>query len=507
MPKTISFHCGSTWSRGHNVRDERYTSKQKHIDPTLSANNMTIFDTPIRQAYRDIFGTALEEYNAKQHRSDRHIDDYYLKIKQDKRKHAVYECIVQIGDKDDTGNAAEQEKAVLLDYAEQWEKNNPRLKLVGAYIHADEPNGTVHMHVDFIPVAECSRGMRLQNSLVKALEQQGYAGTKATDTAQMRWQQAQRETLERLCRSRGISAQANQGLTHKHLSVQEYQREKDKQSVKVKQDMRKQLIAAQNEAQAILSRSERRGNEIIRQKQETSQRAAQSVLEGAEQQAEEIISKAKKSVDSEGYIIDPNWKHIRRKERVENKLFQRQEVEYVEVPEPYLEKLVNAANFCSGIKKSYSETEQRYSQALAELRELRPKAAECDEHITRLKDLQEYLTPDEYRLFEEWRNLDKRTPYFFNSERIKSLRNYDFSDDEIHKALKKQNVVFRKTSPKNPKSSVIFAIPEKNHESVINKLVSSILQERHESELAQQQNRLLNNAAVRHKSTGRGMGM
>ncbi|MBQ3885666.1 MAG: plasmid recombination protein, partial [Ruminococcus sp.] len=145
MPKTISFHNGAAWSRGHNIRDERYTDKQKHIDKTLTEQNVTVRDEPVRQAYAEIFGQAVDEYNAKQKRSDRRITDYYDKIKQDKRKHPVYECIVQIGDRSDTGNTAEQEKQALIRFAEEWDKRNPNLHLVGAYIHCDEPDGTVHM--------------------------------------------------------------------------------------------------------------------------------------------------------------------------------------------------------------------------------------------------------------------------------------------------------------------------------------------------------------------------
>ena len=44
MPKTISFHNGTTWSRGHNIRDERYTDKQEHIDKALSDQNVTVRD-------------------------------------------------------------------------------------------------------------------------------------------------------------------------------------------------------------------------------------------------------------------------------------------------------------------------------------------------------------------------------------------------------------------------------------------------------------------------------
>lgn len=157
MPKTISFHNGTTWSRGHNIRDERYVNNQEHIDLSLTEHNLILRDVPVRQAYEDIFGEAVKEYNSRQKRADRRIDNYYNKIKADKRKHLVYECIVQIGDKGDTGNTAENEKETLKRFAEDWDGRNPNLNLIGAYIHADESDRTVHMHLDYIPVARCTR--------------------------------------------------------------------------------------------------------------------------------------------------------------------------------------------------------------------------------------------------------------------------------------------------------------------------------------------------------------
>lgn len=238
-PKTITFHAGTQYSRGHNIRDERYTDEQKHIDKSLSINNEVICDEPVREAYQRIFGAAVQEYNEKQRRADRRIDDYYVKVRDSKVLHPVYEVLVQIGDKDDTGNAATEEKAVLREFAQTWDERNPHLRMIGAYIHADEPNGTVHMHLDYIPVADCTgkRGMRLQNSYVAALGQQGFVATKASETAQMMWEDAQRECLEEMCRQHGISAQANQGLTHTHLSVKEYQRAKDRQSEQIKGEL------------------------------------------------------------------------------------------------------------------------------------------------------------------------------------------------------------------------------------------------------------------------------
>ena len=240
MPKTISFHNGTAWSRGHNIRDERYTDKQEHIDKALTEQNVTVRDVPVRQAYAEIFGQSVEEYNAKQKRADRRITDYYDKIKHDKRKHPVYECIVQIGDRSDTGNSAELEKQALIRFAEEWEKRNPNLRLIGAYIHCDEPDGTVHMHLDYIPVAECTRGMKLQNSLDRALQQQGFQSENIHQTAQISWQDSEREALCVICRELGIDAQRNQGIGHgrKYLTTQEYRRAKAEQQAQIEDELK-----------------------------------------------------------------------------------------------------------------------------------------------------------------------------------------------------------------------------------------------------------------------------
>lgn len=240
MPKTISFHNGTVWSRGHNIRDERYVGKQEHIDKTLTEQNVTIRDVPVRQAYTEIFGKAVEEYNAKQKRSDRRIMDYYDKIKHDKRKHPVYECIVQIGDRFDTGHIAKLEKQALQRFAEEWDKRNPNLRLIGAYIHCDESDGTVHMHVDYIPVAECTRGMKLQNSLDRALQQQGFLSTNIHQTAQIAWQDSEREALCIICRDLGIDVQRNQGIGQgrKSLTPQEYKRAKEKQKTQIENELK-----------------------------------------------------------------------------------------------------------------------------------------------------------------------------------------------------------------------------------------------------------------------------
>lgn len=259
MPKTISFHNGTVWSRGHNIRDKRYVSNQEHIDPTLSNQNIILCDVPVRQAYEDIFGKAVKEYNSLQKRADRRIDDYYNKIKFDKRKHPVYECIVQIGDRNDTGNTAEPEKEALKRFVETWNERNPNLHLIGAYIHADEPDGTVHMHLDYIPVAECNRGMYIQNSLDRALQQQGFKSENIHQTAQISWQEREREVLASICRDLNIDAQHSQGIGkgREYLTPQEYKRAKRQQQEQIEEELqplKKAVADAQKNLESLEGR-------------------------------------------------------------------------------------------------------------------------------------------------------------------------------------------------------------------------------------------------------------
>lgn len=140
----------------------------------------------------------------------------------------------------DTGHIAKLEKQALQRFAEEWDKRNPNLRLIGAYIHCDESDGTVHMHVDYIPVAECTRGMKLQNSLDRALQQQGFLSTNIHQTAQIAWQDSEREALCIICRDLGIDVQRNQGIGQgrKSLTPQEYKRAKEKQKTQIENELK-----------------------------------------------------------------------------------------------------------------------------------------------------------------------------------------------------------------------------------------------------------------------------
>ncbi len=207
MAKTISTHNGSAAHRDHNIRNKKATRSQSHIDPDREQQNEILHDEPPREAYRRIFGAAIERYNAKQSREDRKIKDYYTQIQKDAKKHPVYEMIVQIGDRNDTGIDAPVERECLKEFYAGWAARNPNLECIGAYIHADETAGTLHMHLDYVPVAHgYRRGMDTQTGLVKALGEMGFEKDQH-ETAQIQWQRRENDTLEQICISHGIQIQ------------------------------------------------------------------------------------------------------------------------------------------------------------------------------------------------------------------------------------------------------------------------------------------------------------
>lgn len=257
MAKTISTHNGSVANREHNIRAEYVARKEPHIDLSLSKYNEIILDIKPQDAYENIFGSAVAEYNEKQKtkgHSERCINNYYQKIKKDKKKHPVYEMIVQIGDRTDTGINAPAEKECIKEFIDDWKQRNPNLELIGAYIHTDETQGTLHAHLDYIPVAyNCNRGLTTQNALVKALEQQGFVGSSAKETAQIAWQRRENATLEQICIAHGIEIK-HPNESKKHLPTEEYKLQQISNELKQKEKILKDLegkILSQKELNAI----------------------------------------------------------------------------------------------------------------------------------------------------------------------------------------------------------------------------------------------------------------
>lgn len=221
---TISTHNGSTVAYDHNIRNRAVTDKEKHID--RDGYYAIWRDVQPETAYGILFDEAIEAYNAQQTRSDRQIRNYYRHIKQDAKKHPVYEMIATVGSKADPVDPT-MGREILLKFAQGWADRNPHLCLIGAYYHADE-DGAPHVHLDYIPWADgYTRGPERQTGLVKALGQQGLT-KRGRETAQIQWEKQENKALETICREYGLEIEhpmADKGVKHLETAAYKAQQE------------------------------------------------------------------------------------------------------------------------------------------------------------------------------------------------------------------------------------------------------------------------------------------
>ena len=143
----------------HNLRDY---DNQKELITTIYGTDNIVND--VKQLYLDEFEEARKEYNNKQTRNDRKIDNYYKKVCESQNDIAC-EIIIELGDMDFWQDKDDEYRFKMIDvYNEQIQdlsKILPTFKIANATIHFDETSP--HMHVIGVPVIEnCKRGMKKQ---------------------------------------------------------------------------------------------------------------------------------------------------------------------------------------------------------------------------------------------------------------------------------------------------------------------------------------------------------
>ena len=193
-----SMHIGrNKVSVKHNNRsfDFKKWNKDGHIDRGKTSENITLIERPLRKVFEEQFGSAIEEFNKKQSKHPDRITSvgkYYNEHKKEQ-----VEMIVQFGSEGDRPLSDEQYIELYKNYVEKFQRDNPNLVVFGAYIHMDET--TPHLHLDYIPVADMSRGMTKKASMEGALGNMGYKRAKDqkyNDTPWKRWERDQRNNLE-----------------------------------------------------------------------------------------------------------------------------------------------------------------------------------------------------------------------------------------------------------------------------------------------------------------------
>ena len=196
-----------------------------NVDISRTSDNITYAKIDLRQFYKQVFGEALAEYNAKQKRADRQINDYYEHVKNSGKGKLFYEVVVQFGDLHDCGVGSENWKtaqAMLDEYMQKFEKRNPNLKVFNAVMHLDE--STPHLHIDFVPVAhKGQRGMPLKNSMSGALREQGFSSANRMENEWTTWSESERSEMEKILLKHGLRRE-DKNVHRPHLSVEDFKK-------------------------------------------------------------------------------------------------------------------------------------------------------------------------------------------------------------------------------------------------------------------------------------------
>lgn len=158
---SISFTLGkASANHGGNVEHNNRSFTADNVIKEKSKDNIQYKVQNIEEAFHELFDDAVEEYNKKQNRPCRCIDNYFEHIKKSKREEIFYEAVVQFGNVDDApcgSQRGEMAKQMLDEYMKDFQQRNPNLFVFNAVLHMDE--ASPHIHIDFIPFYTNGRKM------------------------------------------------------------------------------------------------------------------------------------------------------------------------------------------------------------------------------------------------------------------------------------------------------------------------------------------------------------
>ncbi|MGE1022275.1 plasmid recombination protein [Bacillus cereus] len=213
---SISFNQSHQSSLSHNNRENIYGNPG--IDPSRLDENIYFVQKDIRSVYKDVFQEAVDKYNEKQKRNDRKIQDYYDKIHKNEKTHEQRELVVAVGEGKDDPKYREAKKEALKQYAEAFQGRNPNLAVYNMVLHDDEANP--HLHINYVPHFESSRGLTRRVGMDRALQQQGVQG-KGTELI-ANWRQLETAYIEFLAKKHIPEFERANVGSHKYMKVRQY---------------------------------------------------------------------------------------------------------------------------------------------------------------------------------------------------------------------------------------------------------------------------------------------
>jgi hypothetical protein len=247
-----------------NLTEEEYKQPaHEHIIRDRTKDNIVIKHSTIQEAYQEVFGEAVEAYNARQKRKDRKIDDYYLHVYHSKTLDLQREMIIGLGNKqdwDELGYEKKKEAGQLIkEVIEDFIKDKKdHIHVYNAVIHLDEA-GAPHAHINFIPLAHgYKNGLETQPSWTKSLAQMGYKGKGRKPF--MAFRETEVERIGRIAKKYGIERKL--GETNDIADVRMYKKVKE---------LEKQAKTKEAEIEGLEQEYSQKDRELKRQAQEQAQ--------------------------------------------------------------------------------------------------------------------------------------------------------------------------------------------------------------------------------------------
>lgn len=231
---SVSFTLGKA-SVPHqaNIEHNNREFVANNVSKDRISENITYIRQDIQEAYQQLFGKALEEYNSKQKQPCRRIKDYFRHISESKREEAFYEIIVQFGDSKTApcqSKTGEITKSMLDEYMKDFQKRNPNLHVFNAVLHMDE--ASPHLHINFIPVYTKDRknGLSKGVSMKSALIEQGFAPKGMKENQLVAWEENERGIMEKILNEYGFSRE-DKNAKYEHKTVDEFKKSQDEKKI------------------------------------------------------------------------------------------------------------------------------------------------------------------------------------------------------------------------------------------------------------------------------------
>lgn len=267
--QTVSVSRGRTVIE-HDLRD--YTPN--NVNGLMTPFNVVLINElggrTLAEYTNDYMKPYIDEYNAKQKRSDRKKSyDYasdYIEEQNNmqasrqnyKAGRLAYEYVIQFGDHQtmDVNEVVKDEKlrkrvlTMFEELIQSYQSSYPHMRIILATVHMDEPNGTPHMHILVQSIGEgYKQGLSKQISLTKALACDGFERSdKKSDRLSMtRWQDDIKDNIiEPILKRHRFTRAYKDGEKH-HMPVELYKRtmaERDAiiEEAKVKAEEEKEQI-------------------------------------------------------------------------------------------------------------------------------------------------------------------------------------------------------------------------------------------------------------------------